>query len=880
MILSSVIIMTEKIAKQSNQHAGLMKIVRDLSTGKQEWPTNKKRKREPTSNGLNTEEESNLVVTLKEKRNLSEADEIENVALPKIPRKRIDTADPPSSPARPSNSRLPEQKQLLSESTPKNAYGNLKARAAALWESRKSLPVWSHSTELRQGLREKNIMLVAGETGSGKSTQVPQILVQEPWCISQDRTIIVDGVMQTIKVGGCIAVTEPRRVAAISLARRVAEEMGTPLGSSSLASKVGYSVRFDSSTSPSTQVKFLTEGMLLQEMLRDPWLRRYSAVIVDEVHERGANVDLILGFLRNMVTSENKGRDGIPLKVAVMSATVDIQRFIEFFEQGYRSPRSEERAQSTELDQSGISDVDEASEWSGISSGDDETPEPGRSVTFSSEAVASHASLVAVERALVEEKLCPHVATCRVEGRQYPVEVIYSPKAVQDIVDASLHLIFQINYKEPMPGDILVFLTGQKSIESLEDLVKRNALDLRPDLPKLQVLPLFGALPQAAQQRVFQPASRMTRKVILATNIAETSVTVPGVRFVIDGGKAKVKQYRSEIGLDSLLTKAVSKAAATQRTGRAGRESAGKCYRLYTEKDFGTLAELDTPEVLRCDFSQAILNMKARGVDNIVNFPFLDRPPRKTLEKALVQLFQVKALTESGGISQIGMQMAKLPLSVCLARALLAAADPAMDCVSEVIDIISCLSVENIFLDLTSEERKEAAEVARRELYRREGDHLTLLALVKAYAAENADKKVWAERHFVSHRAMQAAMVIHSHQGKFFLANVFQDVRKQLRAQRKHLKSATPRTMAPGEPVEPILKCFLQGFATNVARLSPDGTYKTLVGNQNIAIHPSSVLFGKKVEAIMYNEFVYTSRSYARGVSAIQAVWLQDVFGS
>lgn len=872
--------MTGKMTKRNCPHSGLMKIVRDVSTGKQEWPTNKKRKREPTINGLNTEEEPNLVIPLTENRNLSQADEKHNGALPKNPRKTISTTDPPSSPARPSNTILPKKNQLLSEAKPKNAYGNLKARAAALWESRKSLPVWSHSTELRQGLREKNIMLVAGETGSGKSTQVPQLLVQEPWCKSQDRTIIVDGVTESIQVGGCIAITEPRRVAAISLARRVAEEMGTPLGSSSPASKVGYSVRFDNSTSPSTQVKFLTEGMLLQEMLRDPWLRQYSAVIVDEVHERGANVDLILGFLRNMVISENKGRGGIPLKVAVMSATVDIQRLIEFFEQGYRFPGSEESAQSNELDPAGISGVDEASEWSGIISGDDETHEPGRSVALSGEKAANHASLVAVGRDHIEEKLCPHVATCRIEGRQYPVEVIYSPKAVQDIVDASLHLIFQINYKEPLPGDILVFLTGQKSIESLEDLVKRNALDLRRDLPKLQVLPLFGALPQAAQQRVFQPASRMTRKVILATNIAETSVTVPGVRFVIDGGKAKVKQYRSEIGLDSLLTKAVSKAAATQRTGRAGREAAGKCYRLYTEKDFGTLAESDTPEILRCDFSQAILTMKARGVDNIVNFPFLDRPPRKTLEKALVQLFQVKALTESGGISQIGMQMAKLPLSVSLARALLAAADPAMDCVLEVIDIISCLSVENIFLDLTSEERKEAAEVARRELYRREGDHLTLLALVKAYTAEKTDKKAWAERHFVSHRAMQAAMVIYSNQGEFLLANIFQDVRKQLRAQSKHLESATPKTKAPSEPVEPILKCFLQGFATNVARISSDGTYKTLVGNQNIAIHPSSVLFGKKVEAIMYNEFVYTSRSYARGVSAIQAVWLQDVFGT
>ena len=186
--------------------------------------------------------------------------------------------------------------------------------------------------------------------------------------------------------------------------------------------------------------------------------------------------------------------------------------------------------------------------------------------------------------------------------------------------------------------------------------------------------------------------------------------------------------------------------------------------------------------------------------------------------------------------------------------------------------------MENIFLNLTSEEKNEEAEIARRDIYRREGDHLTLLALIKAYAAETANKKAWAERHFVSHRAMQAAMVIISVDSGLKYAKLLQDVRKQLRTQSNYVESAIQKTMTSSETIETILKCFLQGFATNVARLSADGTYKTLVGNQTIAIHPSSVLFGKKVEAIMYNEFVYTTRSYARGVSAIQAVWLQEIF--
>ena len=201
---------------------------------------------------------------------------------------------------------------------PLNDKNRLKDRAKSLETARKTLPVWSHAKEVRDALLEKDVMLLVGETGSGKSTQVPQMLVEEPWC--KPRVVSTDGLHQSMKIGGCIAVTEPRKVAAITLARRVAEEMGTPLGSSSPKSTVGYSVRFDQSTSPNTKIKFLTEGMLLQEMLRDPWLKAYSAVFVDEVHERGVNVDLLLGFLRNMVVGKNEGRGGIPLKVGFGSS--------------------------------------------------------------------------------------------------------------------------------------------------------------------------------------------------------------------------------------------------------------------------------------------------------------------------------------------------------------------------------------------------------------------------------------------------------------------------------------------------------------------------------------------------------------------------------
>ena len=703
------------------------------------------------------------------------------------------------------------------------------------------------------------------------------MLVQEPWFRQQNLRLELakDGRMknENVKVGGCIAITEPRRVAAISLARRVAEEMGTPLGSGSPASRVGYSVRFDNSTGPATQIKYLTEGMLLQEMLRDPYLRQYSAVVVDEVHERGVNVDLVLGFLRRMVVGKEglKERAGVGLKMAIMSATAEVEKLLKFFGEG------EEHLEQTVINghtngRGQGHDTESESEWSGISSSDEEMAR--KSLTNGS-ALQLHANGITSTKSAssgsegVEGTLPPNVSLCHIEGRQHPVSIHYTPAPVSDFVDAALRTIFQIHHKEPMPGDILVFLTGQEVVESLESLVNEYALGLSPDVPKILVLPLFAALPQAAQQRVFQPAPPRTRKVILATNVAETSVTVSGVRFVVDCGKAKTKHFRTRIGLESLLVKPISKSAAIQRKGRAGREAPGQCYRLYTEDSYLSLQQSNTPEILRCDLSHAILTMKARGVDDVVGFPFLDKPPREALEKALLLLFRLGALTEAGTISTIGLQIAKLPLSVQLGRTLIAASTPSHDCVEQVIDIISCLSVENLFLNPSSEENKEAAESARRDLHRREGDHLTLLTTVQAYAIEHSNRKAWCEKHFVSHRAMRAVM----------------DVRKQLRSLH-HLHHPEPHHSPPqattamtSDNATSILRAFLTGFAMNTARLFPDGSYKTVVGNQTVAIHPSSVLFGRKVECILYNEFVFTNKAYARGVSAVQMDWVGEALG-
>jgi ATP-dependent RNA helicase DHR2 len=780
----------------------------------------------------------------------------------------------------------------------------LKERARQLQPIRQGLPIYSHANEIRQKLRDHDVLLLVGETGSGKSTQVPQFLATEPWC---KKRRIRSGVNAGANVGGCIAITQPRRVAAISLARRVAEEMGTPLGNSSPASQVGYSVRFENSTSPSTRIKFLTEGMLLQEMLRDPWLRDYSAVVVDEVHERGLNVDLVLGFLRRMqdLRHEGDGRGGLPVKVVVMSATADMEKIQAFF--------NTERSASDGVNEEAA------------------TTSP-----------ATHADGKALSKPTAN---FPSTTSLFIKGRQYPVKVQYTPTPVPDVLDAAYQRIIQIHAHTPLPGDVLVFLTGQETVESLLSLLTSWSHSTQKDpkqshtLPKLLILPLYAALPSNMQQRVFQPTPKFTRKIILATNIAETSITVPGIRYVVDTGKAKQRLFRPSLNLDTLLTVPISRSSANQRSGRAGRDAPGTTYRLYTEADFYELAQDTEPEILRCDLSQLALTLKAHAIDDLGSFPLLTPPPRRALERALIHLLQLSALDSSTGqITSLGREMSVLPLPASLARVLLASTDPAYDCVEEIIDIVSALSVENIFLnihnrstssrssdplnptlnsslngadadsDLDDGSAEALAQQARRQLFRREGDHLTLLATMQAYAAENTDRRRWCEERYISHRAMSGAM----------------DVRKQLtalmaryqaRAKNQGKAKAKTKTVGEAQPLKldrpvpdrhdattlsaRILKCMLRGFHPNVARLCADGSYRTTLTNQAVAIHPSSVLFSvasraagderaggggsgrtqpRKFEAIMYSEFVYTgTKAYARGVSAVELKWLEDV---
>ncbi|KAK4459617.1 P-loop containing nucleoside triphosphate hydrolase protein [Cladorrhinum samala] len=759
------------------------------------------------------------VLAIKQKM-LAVSDELDDQAV------MIDRLADKSTASTPTTSGKENARSGKAHSTGRRPIGDPK-----YFQARQALPLWSRQDDIRRILQHNDVLVLVGETGSGKSTQVPQFLIQEKWC--QKRRVKVkmsSGGDQEANVGGVIAITQPRRVAATTLAHRVSREAGTPLNGQKAVSDgkaplskglVGYSVRFDHHVPSGTKIKYVTEGMLLQELLRDPHLRQYSAIIVDEIHERSVDVDLLSGFLKQILSGDKAGRGGIPLKVVIMSATANVGSIKDFFSD------------------TGPTDSDP---------GSSSQAKPKTSLEF-----------------------------LQIEGRQFPVEIVHTPKPIPDIQEALMKTLFKIHTEETLSDkhgkkDILAFLTGQEEIESAQKLIEEYASTLPPNVPKVKVFPLYGQLSMEAQHEAFQPIKgNFARKIVLATNIAETSVTVPGVRFVIDCGKAKVKQYRARLGMESLLAKPISKSSAIQRAGRAGREGPGKCFRLYTEETYETLQKTDLPEILRTDILSAVLTMKARGIGDVLAFPLMDPPEFESVEKALLHLHFLGALADDGAITETGRKMVMFPVTPPYARVLLAAADPKYDCLLEVIDIISCITAgDDIFLQTHSEEAREEVEGFRKELRRREGDLITYLTTMQLYTAENADRGQWCKDRKINTRNMKQAL----------------NIRKQLRGLcvKQGMMEQPPPDPQQFYPTSPeqaatILKCFLKGFALKTAILAPDSSYVTAHGKHVVAIHPASVLHGQKKEAIMFLEHVYTQKNYAKKVSAIQASWIIEAVG-
>lgn len=492
-------------------------------------------------------------------------------------------------------------------------------------EQRENLPIYQLKTDLLDAVAQHRVLIVIGETGSGKTTQITQYLVGKGYAEK-----------------GKIACTQPRRMAAMSVAKRVSEEFGCKLGS-----KVGYSIRFEDCTSPDTIIKYMTDGMLLREALVDRDLSAYSVIMLDEAHERNINTDVLFGILKSTL---QRRKD---LRLIVTSATLEAEKFSAYFND------------------------------------------------------------------------CPIFT---IAGRNYPVEIYYTQESEHDYLEASLDTIMQIHLTEP-PGDVLLFLTGQEEIDTACQILHERMGALGSSAPPLIVLPVYSAQPSEIQGRIFDPAPEGSRKCVIATNIAEASLTIDGIYYVVDPGFAKIKAFNPKLGMDTLVVSPISQSSAKQRAGRAGRTGPGKCFRLYTESAFkNEMLPSTVPEIQRTNLAMTVLTLKAMGINDLFHFDFMDPPPVQTLVSAMETLYALGALDDEGLLTRLGRRMAEFPLEPQPAKMLLTAVD--LNCADEVITIVAMLSVPNVFY--RPRDKQGVADQKRAKFHQPEGDHLTLLTVYES----------------------------------------------------------------------------------------------------------------------------------------------------
>ncbi|KAM3341197.1 pre-mRNA-splicing factor ATP-dependent RNA helicase DEAH10 isoform X1 [Capsicum galapagoense] len=683
--------------------------------------------------------------------------------------------------------------------------GDFFARKQKIEQQRKNLPIAEVERRLMEEVRNNDTLIIVGETGSGKTTQLPQYLFK--WGFCHD--------------GGIIGITQPRRVAAITVAKRVAEESGVPLGQ-----RVGYAIRFEDVTSVQTKIKYMTDGLLLREALLDPYLSKYSVIIVDEAHERTIHTDVLLGLLKNVQKARSKSINGVVNTDHNNSnAGHDLEERIGNQNDGILKPCQAKKYNPLKL-------------------------------------IIMSASL----DARVFSEYFGGARAVHVQGRQFPVDIFYTHKPETDCIDAALITIFQIHLEEG-PGDILVFLTGQEEIESVERLIHERLRQLPESSRKLLTFPIFSSLPSEKQMKVFMPSPPGYRKVILATNIAETSVTIPGIRYVVDPGLVKARTYDPKMGVDSLIIVTTSKAQALQRSGRAGRDGPGKCYRLYQESFFEKLTDSTLPEIKRCDLSNVVLQLKALGIDDVVNFDFIEKPDRTAVVNSLWSLYLLGAVTEENKLSDVGHQMARLPLDPVYSKALIVASQ--FGCLKEMLICVAMLSVESIFY--APREKLEESRNALKSFASPEGDHLTLLNVYRAAdeffqknkmvnSEEKAEKNLrkWCKDNYINNRSLKHARDIHSQ----ILRNVEQ---------------MGLRVTSCEDDMLLLRRCLAASFFLKVAMKQPDGAYRVTLSGLMVQIHPSSVLFRAKPECIVFNELVRTNHSYVRNVSRIDYLWLIEL---
>ena len=628
------------------------------------------------------------------------------------------------------------------------------AKASSIEDTRKSLPIYTFRDDLLKAIGEYQVLIIVGETGSGKTTQIPQYLHEAGYT--------KDG----LKVG-C---TQPRRVAAMSVAARVAEEMGVKVGN-----EVGYSIRFEDATSDKTILKYMTDGMLLREFLTEPDLGAYSALMIDEAHERTLHTDILFGLVKDIARFRPE------LKLLISSATMDAQKFAKYF---------------------------------------DDAP------------------------------------IFNIPGRRYPVDIHYTPQPEANYLAAAVTTIFQIHITQPK-GDVLVFLTGQEEIEAAELNLQETARKLGSKVPEMIICPIYANLPSELQSKIFEPTPPKARKVVLATNIAETSLTIDGIVYVIDPGFVKENVYNAKTGMESLVVTPCSRASANQRSGRAGRVAPGKCFRLYTKFAFhNELDDSTMPEIQRTNLNSVVLLLKSLGINNLMEFDFMDAPPAETLIRALENLYALGALNDKGALTKLGRQMAEFPTDPMLARSILAA--DKHGCVEEVLSIIAMLG-ESASLFYRPKDKKMLADSARARFTIKEGgDHFSLLNIWNQWV-DSDFSYVWARENFLQQRSLTRA----------------RDVRDQLAKLCDRVEVTI--TTVGAQDLVPIQKSLTAGFFPNAARLQKGGdSYRTVKNSMTTYLHPSSTLFEVNPKWIIFYELVLTSREYMRGNLPIQPEWLAE----
>lgn len=646
-------------------------------------------------------------------------------------------------------------------------------RVKSIQETRTLLPVYQYREDLLRAIRENQILIVVGETGSGKTTQLPQYLVE-------------DGYTEAGKLQ--IGVTQPRRVAATSVAARVADEMNVVLGN-----EVGYSIRFEDKTNDKTILKYMTDGMLLREVLVDPELKKYSCIMIDEAHERTLATDILLGLLKDILFHRKD------LKLLVSSATMNATKFSHFFND------------------------------------------------------------------------CP---IFNVPGRRFPVDIHYTLQPEANYLQAAISTIFQIHTSQPLPGDILVFLTGQEEIESARQKIEEIAGKVGSSIVPMILAPIYANLPQEQQELIFLRTPSNSRKIVLATNIAETSLTIDGIKFVIDPGYVKENSFVPSTGMTQLVTVPCSRASVDQRAGRAGRVGPGKCYRLFTKWSYhNELEPMPKPEILRTNLSSAVLLLLSLGISDLINFPMLDKPSMSALTSSLEDLYLLGALNSKGKITKLGRIMCEFPCDPQFAKVIHTSAthDQCKGILEECVDTVAMLHET---MSLFAGQKEQSSQF----LGEAGSDHMLYLRIYQEWRDYNYSR-AWCRDHKLQYKTLLRVRNIRNQ--LWSCAEKLGLVAMNEIARRQQADTAEKLSIK-------LTKCFIAGFPTNIAQLGTTG-YRTVgkksTSGLNVYVHPSSILnqqlrdnARKPSKYVLYQTLMLTSKEFMRDCIPIyDDAWLIEM---